>query len=687
MIDEIAKLQGQLDRATAADDQPYIDYYQGEINRLSFSPDKYGQSEESRLPIEQQSRGVIGDIKGGLTRGAIAAPFFPADVATMIPNAGIFAYNQLADGEAPYYSLPSTKVLDTVSQDDPDALGLGLGHGSRTGWGMGAEILGGGVVPGAVLGRSAANAGMAGGKALAREGMALGGASIGGGAASGAFPDSPWAGLLGSVFGGLMPAGMSKVAAGSRNDRVETPNFLSEPQRRANQAAFDRLGIDAPEGAIVGPGTGEKRAIEGEGAEMAFAKGRQVADQMEARVGDFAENMAGGRPLSVTEAGGSLQQDIMRRYDDFTAEGGRRFDVLEDAIKQSGVTTDMPTLRMTLLDMTDSGAFSGVISNKTASRLLKSFPDDGMPVNYKDLKQLRTWIGDQMKNASLGRPVDGKLNEGQLRRLYGAMSDDLGDAAESAGVRDLFDDANNYWSKGKDLFKQLSPMVKANVTPEQAYQKIAAGMRGGETMPNRVFGQTGEIPSMSPDARGHVLGQMIDELGIPIASVGTPDTTFSNNSFLTNLNKMNRRGGLKAATSGMPDASQRLDDLEIATGRIREAERFGYNPSGSGAVVNRGQPSIIGGIAGAGVGGGLGAIGGPLGGAVGSAVGAGVGAAAGRRGRRFMQERRLNQAFDPAQIDRKVNWQHKEGIDQAMAADIVRFISGLGREERTDRSE
>lgn len=215
------------------------------------------------------------------------------------------------------------------------------------------------------------------------------------------------------------------------------------------------------------------------------------------------------------------------------------------------------------------------------------------------VKDQRTNIGQELTSPKVvGTPI-----EGQYKRLYGAMSDDLGqgaalsDAVNSGpqlpGTTALgnWNRANDLYSAGADRMDRVASIAN-KASPEQAYQAYLQAANGNVSTLQAVK------KSINPETRGTIAATMLDDMGA--ANPGQQNSAgnqFSPDSYLTRYNKM--APGRDELLSGFPNAGQvasTVDDVAQAASMLKDGAKIWANPSGTGGNVA--ASASLGGIAG-----------------------------------------------------------------------------------------
>ena len=207
-----------------------------------------------------------------------------------------------------------------------------------------------------------------------------------------------------------------------------------------------------------------------------------------------------------------------------------------------------------------------------------AFPPQG-PISYDAMRQIRTAIGEKLTSFDLV----GDIPRGDLKRLYGALSEDLANAAAVAGpkAQAAMKRADQYYKAGiSRVDNVLEPLVK-NRVPEMVMASIDRSIqKGGSTI--RPI-----MRSLSEDERRIVAGSIIKRIGTARPSQqGASGEGFSFETFLTNWNKLDLNA--KDAMFGWPELKGMRNDLEALarwTERMRESSKAFANPSGTAGAT------------------------------------------------------------------------------------------------------
>jgi hypothetical protein len=202
-------------------------------------------------------------------------------------------------------------------------------------------------------------------------------------------------------------------------------------------------------------------------------------------------------------------------------------------------------------------------------------PVDTLP--YGALSAMRTRLGEQIGRAMRGQPLVTDVPLAELRRLYGAMTEDMRGAAQAQGPQALqaFERANTHWKAGMGRIEMLQDIVR-NDTPEGIYTAAMSGARNGGTRIRSV------MQSLKPDEQRTVAGTFLQRMGEETAGAATgTEKGFSPVTFLKNWNNLS--DGAKRALFDRfgPDFRSQIDDIAKVSSNIKEGSKVFLNTSGT----------------------------------------------------------------------------------------------------------
>jgi len=194
-------------------------------------------------------------------------------------------------------------------------------------------------------------------------------------------------------------------------------------------------------------------------------------------------------------------------------------------------------------------------------------------VPFDALRSLRTKVGSMLDDSL----VSGIPN-GELKRLYGALSKDIESAAGAVGAKQEFTRQSNYYRARMDRIEgTLDSVLGKSKEPEAVFKSVAPTDVDSVNKVRRV------MRSLEPAERQVVTEAMVNRLGRATPGRQTQDMNFSSETFLTNWNKLND----SAKSQLFPEAEMRskLDAIAKVSSDIREGKVPFGNPSGTGAAV------------------------------------------------------------------------------------------------------
>ena len=270
-------------------------------------------------------------------------------------------------------------------------------------------------------------------------------------------------------------------------------------------------------------------------------------------------------PSDVEIAGEGITKGIKEFTAEFSAKGGALYDHL-DTFVQSGTQIPTPNFNSMVNEIANKymkdPEFTKILMPKTISMLKnatnKVEARGGMA--YATWKSLRKQLAEEMKS---NKGVLDDVNQADIKRLYGAISDDMGVATSQIGgdAFKAFNRANTFWRAGRsridDVIEPLinkSNGIKIFNSVTKGSPKEIAAMR--KSLPEKQWNQ--------------VVGQVIENMGkaTPGAQSASGDV-FSPQTFLTAYNKISEPA--KRQLFGHdPLLAKSLDSLTKVAGSIRD---------------------------------------------------------------------------------------------------------------------
>lgn len=360
----------------------------------------------------------------------------------------------------------------------------------------------------------------------------------------------------------------------------------------AEQAA--RQGIDLPAGAATGSRT--IQGAESAASNFPLADSRiqgayqKVIDQMDSAVGNAADTLAPAG--NATKAGVAVQSGIGDFVDRFKNKASALYDKSAAHFKPTEVV-DVSNTQKVLGDVATKfnspefkkvfaeprmakvvDLFNGATSEAAPSatgildasgnQIMKSAAPTG--VSFLDLNNARKAVGQAISGA-------GNLIEaapmGELKRLYGAMSQDITALAQQKGGSALRDvtRANQFYRAGSERIDTFLNNISQKAEPERIVSDLL-NSKDGVTKLQAV------TRSLQPEERNILRSQVIRELGR--ASPGMQDASgalFSPSTFLTNYAKLQKSGadGVLIQDAGVRSS---LRDIADIAGNLKAGQKI-----------------------------------------------------------------------------------------------------------------
>jgi hypothetical protein len=243
---------------------------------------------------------------------------------------------------------------------------------------------------------------------------------------------------------------------------------------------------------------------------------------------------------------------------------------------------------------------TGALVNPKVAEIRANIAEDLKANNgqmpFEAIRALRTKVGSMLDES-----IVSGVPQGELKRLYGALSKDLEAAANQAGAGKEFARQNDFYRSRMDRIEGTLERVLGK-TPEETFAKF---------MPkdaNQATTVRATMRSLDPEQRKVVQEAVVNRLGR--ATPGKQNEAgdvFSPETFLTNWNKLSP--GAKQQLFSDPAVSKNMDALASVSENLRTGAKVFANPSGTagaaapmgiGYLVARGAVSAVtGDIAGA----------------------------------------------------------------------------------------
>lgn len=255
--------------------------------------------------------------------------------------------------------------------------------------------------------------------------------------------------------------------------------------------------------------------------------------------------------------------------------------------------TQLANTRQALGELTEGLSSNPELSSLLEDRRLLAFRDalQGNGLSWADLRRFRSMIGEQIGQPQVAGEVTSRA---ALRRLYGAITDDMQATAQAQGPRALtmFNRANQYY-RGREARREgiITDILgnDGNAAPEDTFRMINRWAQRGTGDTTSLAQTMRSLPREDADAvRASIFARMGRATSRQQNESGE---VFSPYTFATQWDQLAPR----AKALLVPNASHRrnLDDIALLASSMRRSERF-TNFSNTGLGSNLGILGLIG---------------------------------------------------------------------------------------------
>jgi len=315
---------------------------------------------------------------------------------------------------------------------------------------------------------------------------------------------------------------------------------------------------------------------------------RRTAEQMRGRLQEVADRLSTtsgatdvGRVIraGITGPGGFIER--------FNARQGLLWREVDDIVGDAA-SSDISNTSRVLGNLVRDDAFGAALNNPVLARVrdvigrtigqtrinnVTQMRETVSTIPYSDLRSLRSQIGEMLSS----RDLVSDIPRAQLKRLYGALSEDVRQVARQAGAISQFNRANNFTRAGHNRIDDfLQPLVnKSDLS--KITQAVARGGEGKQTL-NAIK------RSLTPEQWQEVSSHVIRNLGrASSGQQGAEGVNFSVAKFLTDWDKLGpSRKILFSGSRELNNYSNNLNRIARAAERFKEAAKEMANPSGTG---------------------------------------------------------------------------------------------------------
>jgi len=308
----------------------------------------------------------------------------------------------------------------------------------------------------------------------------------------------------------------------------------------------------------------------------------RTLEQLGTKADEVAAGYGGGTVEGAGEAaGGAIKNWITGES---KTKATQLYDRVDNLVDQQSMTPLVNT-RGVAAEIAAERAAAHLPSGKAVDVISEAAGAEGL--TYQGIKTLRTKVGEAMDSGILPEGMSG----GDLKRIYGALTDDLRSSVlVSGGPKAVaeFDRANRYYKLVSDRRESLAKIVgeKGDVPVEKVFDRLRAMATSTGRADHAKLAQ----------ARKTIGAEDWNEFASGVAGRLGRDVegNFSPARFITDYEKLSEAGKtLLFKSGGKGELAQHLDDIAKVSSRFKELQKFA-NPSGT-------SQQILGGGIGAGI--------------------------------------------------------------------------------------
>ncbi len=321
------------------------------------------------------------------------------------------------------------------------------------------------------------------------------------------------------------------------------------------------------------------------GAGVMVRKAEQQAEQMAATVQKLADELAPG--ASAVGAGEAIVRGMQGFKQGFKDIQARLYDTLDKHIPEGTPITVGNTefaLKQLNADIPGAPNLSELFKNARIKGIDRALYADleqagAGTLPYEAVKKLRTLVGNEIADSSFASDVP----RSKWKPLYGALSEDLGEAAKKAGpqAEQSWQWANTFTKTQLARMEELSGILSKDA-PEKVFTSAISGTSEGDTIVRRI------VSAIPKSERRNFAAGVLQRMGrAKPGQQNAEGDAFSTETFLTNLSKLS--GPARQTIFGRTDVKgieAQIGELAKVSENIRVGSKVFGNPSGTAQAIS-----------------------------------------------------------------------------------------------------
>lgn len=351
------------------------------------------------------------------------------------------------------------------------------------------------------------------------------------------------------------------------------PQMATEGQQVASSA--NRIGVDLPKAAAS-----DNMVVQQGGKILASnpligGQLRNASENAVAQIGEAtgrAAEMAGGS--SSPEMAGNTARTALENYIGPVTSGRQKtlYDRVDELVDPNKGTIPSAT-RDTIAGIVARRQQAGFDNNGQAVDLVNGLVLKPNGATYEGIKTARTRVGELINSG----PLPGDISQGELKQIYGALTQDLKSAVQNAGgeqASKAFERANTYTqlvsNRREALTKILGPSTRSDEGIAATISRLAGSNSSADA---KLLVQARR--SMSAEDWKDIASSAIDQLGRDRSG------QFSATKFASDFSKLSETGKQTLFNStGDNKVLPYLRDIAKVSERFKQLNKFA-NPSGT----------------------------------------------------------------------------------------------------------
>lgn len=348
-----------------------------------------------------------------------------------------------------------------------------------------------------------------------------------------------------------------------------------KPEGLVAAEASQRLGVDLPR-AVTSESVAVQQGAKGlTNVPIGGTPLRKASEGAISQLDDAARAAQQAYGSGSVQRAGSMARDSITNFATGTLKDAvtKRYNQVDDLVAQN-VTTPLSSTAKTAADIMSRRDNAKMAGSSKAVDLVRKALGQKEGLNYQGIKDLRTSVGEMVDNPTL-RPVG--MGEGELKRIYASLSDDLRSAVSRSGgekASKAFEEANSFAARAAKEREALDSIIGRQTSDEGIFSKIEA--MAGSTSRADMQNLMRVKASVGKDTWGEISSAVIAKMG------RDADGKFSPDRFLTGYGKMSKNG--KTTMFGNGEHAAALDDIAAVSRRFKQMNQFA-NPSGTAQNV------------------------------------------------------------------------------------------------------